>query len=118
MGRGDFGAAGPLAAPLPGVRLIIQAASVGLYHVAIFQEQEPRFFGWHFRDECFGFFKRRAQLHHDRVGIDWFSADEFKPFSRGMCELRRISAMSPSGVKAGNFSTAAHTTAPRGKIVS
>ena len=31
---------------------------------------------------------------------------------------RRISAINPSGVKPGDFSTAAHVTAPKGKFVS
>ena len=72
-----------------------------------------------FWGECSGKVLRewRKILGEDQIGLGSLLM-RFSHSVLGSFELRRISAISPSGVKPGDSSTAAHRTAPNGRIVS
>src|ERR1039458_5350304 len=82
-GGGDFDTVRPMAAPLPGVGLIIlQAVGVGLNHPAGFEEQQSRFVSGHPHNKGFGVVKGAPEPRGDDLRIRRLGGSQRTPFLR------------------------------------
>jgi hypothetical protein len=117
--RTDFGTARPLAAPLPGMGLVVvQSVGIGLHDFTGFEKQQAEFIRGHARDKGFGGVESRAETRSDIFRVKGLTAVQGTPVSGGIVGVPPDFGNQALRREAGRFFNAAQMTAPSGRMVS